>query len=54
MSASVTKVHHYELEGLEEFLAIPVEAFADPNFPPPSVSVHEARMNGWVVPPPDT
>jgi hypothetical protein len=41
---------YYELEGLEEFLAIPVEAFADPNFPPPSVSVQEALMNGWVGP----
>jgi hypothetical protein len=43
----------YEPEGLEEFLAIPVGAFADPSFPPPSVSVYEERMHSWVVPPPD-
>ena len=44
---------YYEPEGLEEYLAIPVGAFADPSFPPPSVSVYEERMHGWVVPPPD-
>ncbi|WP_082541719.1 MULTISPECIES: GFA family protein [unclassified Rhizobacter] len=44
---------YYELEGLEAFLAIPVGAFADPGFPPPSVSVYEERMHGWVVPPVD-
>ena len=44
---------YYEPGGLEEFVTIPVGAFADPSFPPPSVSVYEARMHGWVVPPPD-
>ncbi|MCX2864860.1 GFA family protein [Paucibacter sp. PLA-PC-4] len=44
---------YYEPEGLEEFLAIPVGAFADQSFPSPSVSVYEERMHGWVVPPPD-
>ena len=44
---------YYELEGLEEYLAIPVGAFADPSFPPPRVSVYESRMHSWVVPPPD-
>ncbi|HEY0954118.1 MAG TPA: GFA family protein [Roseateles sp.] len=43
----------YELLGLEDFLAIPVGAFADPSFPPPTVSVYEERMHGWVVPPAD-
>lgn len=42
---------YYELEGLEEFLAIPVGAFADPSFPPPRVSVYESRKHQWVVPP---
>ena len=42
---------YYESEGLEEFLAIPVGAFADPNFPPPHVSVYESRKHSWVVPP---
>ncbi len=44
---------HYELEGLDEFLAIPVGAFADPGFPAPTVSVYEERMHAWVQPPPD-
>lgn len=42
---------YYEMEGLEAFLAIPVGAFADPDFPSPSVSVYESRMHRWVVPP---
>lgn len=44
---------YYEPEGLEEYLAIPVGAFADPGFPPPSVSVYEDRKHGWVMPPAD-
>jgi hypothetical protein len=44
---------YYELLGFEAFLAIPVGAFADPNFPSPTVSVYESRMHGWVVPPRD-
>ena len=43
---------YYEPEGLEEYLAVPVGAFADPGFPAPSVSVYESRMHSWVVPPP--
>lgn len=42
---------YYEAEGQEEWLAIPVGAFADPGFPAPTVSVYEERMHGWVVPP---
>ena len=44
---------YYEAEGLEEYLTIPVGAFADPSFPPPSVSVYELRKHGWVIPPTD-
>jgi hypothetical protein len=43
---------YYEPEGLEEYVAIPVGAFADPGFPAPTVSVYESRMHGWIVPPP--
>ena len=43
---------YYEPEGLEEYLAVPVGAFADPGFPAPSFSVYESRMHSWVVPPP--
>lgn len=43
---------YYEPEGLDDdYLAIPVGAFADPSFPAPSVSVYEERMHGWVVVP---
>src|SRR5215218_4222030 len=38
---------YYELEGLDEFVAIPVGGFADPGFPAPFVSVYEARMHHW-------
>jgi hypothetical protein len=44
---------YYEPEGLEEFLAIPVGAFADPGFPAPRVSVYESRKHEWVVTPPE-
>jgi hypothetical protein len=44
---------YYQTEGAEEFIAIPVGAFADPGFPAPQVSVYEERMHGWVLPPPD-
>ena len=35
--------------GVEQHVAIPVGAFAEPGFPPPSVSVYEERMHPWVV-----
>lgn len=44
---------YYEGEGLGPHLAIPVGAFADPQFPTPTVSVYESRMHRWVVPPSD-
>ena len=39
------------MAGLEEFVAIPVGAFAAPTFPGPGVSVYEQRMHSWVVMP---
>jgi hypothetical protein len=42
---------YYELESVEGFLAIPVGAFADPDFPTPRVSVYEDRKHKWVVTP---
>lgn len=39
---------YYFLEGLEDVIAIPVGAFADPAFPEPGFSVWEERMHGWV------
>ena len=42
---------YYEPQGLEDYLAIPVGAFADPAFPAPQFSVYEERMHSWVIPP---
>lgn len=39
---------YYVIEAQPELVAIPVGAFADPQFPPPFVSVYEERMHGWV------
>jgi len=44
---------YYETEGMEETIALPVGAFADPTFPMPKFSVYEERMHGWVVMPQD-
>jgi hypothetical protein len=42
---------YYTMAGLEEMVAIPVGAFADPTFPGPSFSAYEERMHAWVVMP---
>ena len=39
---------YYQLEGYEEAIAIPVGAFADPQFPTPTVSVWEQDKHAWV------
>jgi hypothetical protein len=39
---------HYQVEGQEHLVAVPVGAFADPGFPAPSFSVYESRMHPWV------
>jgi hypothetical protein len=39
---------HYAMTGLDEFVAIPIGAFADPKFPEPTVSVYEDRKHAWV------
>ena len=39
---------YYTVEGLEDSIAIPVGAFADPTFPAPNFSVYEERMHPWV------
>ena len=40
---------HYTLEGHEELVAVPVGAFADPQFPAPAFSVYEQRKHSWVA-----
>src|SRR2546426_9230658 len=44
---------HYAIEGSEDIIAIPVGAFAEPNFPAPIRSVYEQRMHRWVGLPPN-
>ena len=39
---------YYEIDQLPDFVAVPVGAFADPEFAAPTFSVYEARKHGWV------
>ena len=39
---------YYDIDGMPGVIAVPVGAFADPSFPPPTFSVYEARKHGWV------
>src|SRR5215213_1431420 len=43
----------YVEEGDEQEISIPVGAFADARFPPPTVSVYEERRHSWVSLPDD-
>jgi hypothetical protein len=38
----------YTVESAPGFVSIPVGAFADPSFPPPTVEVYESRRHAWV------
>lgn len=39
----------YTIEGMAGVTAIPVGAFADPTFPPPTFSVYAERKHDWVT-----
>lgn len=39
----------YQIEGAEETTAVPIGAFADPNFPAPRFSVYENRKHRWLA-----
>ncbi|MGO4774878.1 GFA family protein, partial [Lysobacter sp. 2RAB21] len=39
---------YWRAEGLEAFVTIAVGAFAEPDFPPPWVSVYDDRRSGWI------
>lgn len=39
---------YYLLDGVPDFISIPVGGFADPLFPQPQVSVYEDRRHAWV------
>lgn len=38
----------YLMDAIPDFIAIPVGALADPEFPQPSVSVYGGRRHGWL------
>ncbi len=48
-----TSVFHSEV-GYEDSVGVAVGAFADPGFPPPSVSIYDSRRHPWVQLPPGT
>jgi hypothetical protein len=39
---------YYTIDDMPDSIAIPVGAFADPSFPPPTRSVYGNRMHSWV------
>ncbi len=41
----------YELSTVPDVVAVPIGAFAEPDFPPPRISVYESRRHSWVAVP---
>jgi hypothetical protein len=39
----------YRSAGRPDLIAVPTGAFADPTFPPPTVSVYESRRHPWLT-----
>jgi hypothetical protein len=39
----------WEADGIPGYVTVAVGAFADPNFPPPKVSVYGERKHAWVA-----
>src|SRR4051794_28743100 len=42
---------YYRLASAPGLVAVPIGAFADPEFPPPRISVYGSRRHPWVVVP---
>jgi hypothetical protein len=42
---------YYRCSDLPDLIAVPIGAFADPQFPAPTISVYESRRHPWVTPP---
>jgi hypothetical protein len=40
---------YWEPETMPDLVLVAVGAFADPNFPPPHVSVYEGRQHAWTL-----
>jgi hypothetical protein len=39
----------YSLSAVPDVIAVPIGAFAEPSFPPPTVSVFESRRHPWLA-----
>jgi hypothetical protein len=44
---------YWEGQGFPDYLAVAIGSFADPNFPPPSISVWEEAQHPWITLAPD-
>ncbi|WP_343162720.1 GFA family protein [Oleiagrimonas sp. C23AA] len=44
---------YYVSDAVDGAVMVPVGAFADPQFPGPTISVYEQRKHAWVTMPPD-
>jgi len=44
---------YWEIGALPGFVAVAVGAFADPQFPPPRISIYEVRRHAWATVSPD-
>jgi hypothetical protein len=42
---------YYALDAVPGFIAVPIGAFADPQFPAPRISIYEERRHEWVCVP---
>jgi hypothetical protein len=41
----------WELDGLPGYVAVALGTFADPGYPPPVISIYEARQHPWALDP---
>jgi hypothetical protein len=44
-------VYYDSIDAMPGMIAIPVGAFADPTFPPPTITVYTARRHPWAIMP---
>lgn len=42
---------YYDSDAMPGSIAVPVGAFADPTFPPPTISVYSVRRHPWAIMP---
>ncbi len=39
---------YYLMDAMSDFIAVPIGAFADPDFPPPMISMYDDRRHRWL------